>query len=219
MYQEQGGKLRVVVYGSRTLTPAERNYHLHSGKLEFLALKWAITDKFKDYLFYAPTSVVFTDINLLTYIMSSSKLNATGHRWVEELADYNFTTKYRPGKMNVDADVLSRMPLDMNSYTRTCTEEVSQDGFGATIQAVREQSKGSTPWITAVTGDATTPEITPEDLNVKVFSPQEIKEAQHKDTVISRVIHYKSHGARPFGTQLKHDPRDVNTLVREWNKL
>lgn len=28
-------------YGSRTLNPAERNYHLHSGKLEFLALKWA----------------------------------------------------------------------------------------------------------------------------------------------------------------------------------
>ena len=55
LYQEQGGKLRVVGYGSRTLTPAERNYHLHSGKLEFLALKWAITDKFRDYLYYAPS--------------------------------------------------------------------------------------------------------------------------------------------------------------------
>lgn len=42
LYQKQGGRLRVVGYGSRTLTPAERNYHLHSGKLEFLALKWAI---------------------------------------------------------------------------------------------------------------------------------------------------------------------------------
>ena len=68
-------------------------------------------------------------------------------------------------------------------------------------------------------GDATTPEITPEDLNVKLFSPQKVKEVQHKDTVISRVIHYKFHGARPNGTQLKHDPHDVNTLVREWNKL
>ena len=46
LYQEQGGKLRVVGYGSRTLTPAERN---------FLALKWAITDKFRDYLNYAPS--------------------------------------------------------------------------------------------------------------------------------------------------------------------
>jgi len=86
-------KLRVVGYGSRTLTPAEWN-HLHSGKLEFLALKWAVTDKFRNYLFYAPSFVVFTDSNPLTYVMSSAKLNATGHRWVAELAGYNFTIKY-----------------------------------------------------------------------------------------------------------------------------
>ena len=48
LYQEQGEKMRVVRYGSRTLTPAERNNHFDSGKLEFLALKWAFTDKFRD---------------------------------------------------------------------------------------------------------------------------------------------------------------------------
>lgn len=39
LYQRQEGRLRVIGYGSRTLSPAERNYRLHSGKLEFLALK------------------------------------------------------------------------------------------------------------------------------------------------------------------------------------
>ena len=39
LYQEQDGLMRDIASGSRTLTPAERNYHLHSGKLEFLALK------------------------------------------------------------------------------------------------------------------------------------------------------------------------------------
>lgn len=39
LYQRQQGKLRVVRYGSRTLTPPGRNYHLRNGKLEFLTLK------------------------------------------------------------------------------------------------------------------------------------------------------------------------------------
>ena len=37
LYQEQQGAIRVIAYASRTLTPAEKNYHLHSGKLDFLA--------------------------------------------------------------------------------------------------------------------------------------------------------------------------------------
>ena len=44
VYQRQDGKLRVIALGSRTLTAVERNYHLHSRKLEFVVLKWAITE-------------------------------------------------------------------------------------------------------------------------------------------------------------------------------
>lgn len=90
LYQRQDNKLRVIGFGSRTLMPAERNYHLHSGKLEFLALKWAICDKFRDYLYYAPTFTVYTDNNPLTYILTTARLNAAGHRWVGELADFHF---------------------------------------------------------------------------------------------------------------------------------
>ena len=118
LYHRQNGFLRVIAYGSRTLSPAERNYYLHSGKLEFLALKWAICDQFRDYLYYAPSFTVYTDNNPLTYVLTSAKLNATGLRWVKELADLNFTIKYRPGKANNDADTLSRIP-DSESYMNT----------------------------------------------------------------------------------------------------
>ena len=87
-YQYQDDILRVVAYGSRNLTPAEKNYHLHSRKFESLALKWAISDQFRDYLYYAPSSEVFTDSNPLIYVLSSAKLNATGLHWIGELADY-----------------------------------------------------------------------------------------------------------------------------------
>ena len=88
LYQYQNEKLRVISYASRSLSPAERNYHLHSGKLEFLALKWAVTERFHDYLGYGPPFQVFTDNNPLTYVMTSAKLNATGLRWVAELSNY-----------------------------------------------------------------------------------------------------------------------------------
>ena len=66
LYQRQDGKMRVTGYGSRSLTKAERNYHLHSGKLEFLALRWAVCEHFRDYLYYAPHFVMYTDNNPLT---------------------------------------------------------------------------------------------------------------------------------------------------------
>ena len=102
--------MRALGYASRTLSTIEKNYHLHSGKLEFLALKWAVCNHLGDFQYYAPSFNVYTDNNPLTYALSTAKLNATGNRWVSELADFRFTAKYRPGKINVDADVLSRMP-------------------------------------------------------------------------------------------------------------
>ena len=39
---------RVVAYASHSFKPSEKNYLAH--KLEVLALKWVITEKFHDYL-------------------------------------------------------------------------------------------------------------------------------------------------------------------------
>ncbi len=140
LYQRQQGKLRVIAYASRTLSQSEKRYHLHSGKLEFLALKWSVTEQFKDYLYYAPSFRVYTDNNPLTYVMSTAKLNATGIRWVGELAEYNFTIHYRPGKKNGDADGLSRMPIEIDKLIRECTEEADSDRIHATVQSMQLQN-------------------------------------------------------------------------------
>ena len=72
-------------------------------------MKWAITEKFHDYL-YGNTFIVRTDNNQLTYVSSSAKLDATGHRWLAALGNYNFKAVYKPGRQNSDADGLSRRP-------------------------------------------------------------------------------------------------------------
>ena len=155
LYQCQNGKPRVIAYGLCTLMPAEKGYHLHSGKLEFLALKWAIFDHFRDYLHYTPTFTIYTDNNPLTYVLSSAKLNATGLCWVEELANFNFNIKYQPGKVRRDADTLSRMSLDIVSYMSMCTEETTQESLNAIISSMKLQDQGESIWLSALSSDQT----------------------------------------------------------------
>ena len=104
--KQEDGWFHPVAFGSRALTIHEKNYH--STKLEFLALKWAITEHFSEYLLYQPF-VVKTDNNPLTYIMSTPNLDATGHRWVNALAKYDFRLEYQKGQDNAIADALSRI--------------------------------------------------------------------------------------------------------------
>ena len=92
--KQEDGWFHLVVYGSQALTTHEKNYH--SMKLEFLALKWAITEHFKEYLLYQPF-LVKTDNNPLMYIMTTPNLDATGHRWVRALARYDFQLEYQKG--------------------------------------------------------------------------------------------------------------------------
>ena len=107
LYQKQDGKLRVIAYASRSVSKAESNYPAH--KLEFLALKWAVCEKFHEYLYGSKSFEVFTDNNPLTYVLTSAKLDACGQRWVAKLANYNFSIKYRCGVSNTEADALSRI--------------------------------------------------------------------------------------------------------------
>ena len=69
--KQDDGRYHPVVFGSRTLMPSEQNYH--SSKLEFLALKWSITEHFREYLAYAPCYTMCTDNNPLTYVLNNAK--------------------------------------------------------------------------------------------------------------------------------------------------
>ena len=82
----------------------EKRYH--SSKLEFLALKWVVTEQFREYLLYQPFKVR-TDNNPLTYIMTTPNLDALSHRWVSALADFQMSIEYMTGADNKVADALS----------------------------------------------------------------------------------------------------------------
>lgn len=95
LYQEHSEGLRPVAFASRKLKTSERNYPVHH--LQFLALKWAVVDKFHGYLYGVRFTVRMYN-NPLTYVLSTTKLSAVGHRWLSALSTYDFDVQYRPGR-------------------------------------------------------------------------------------------------------------------------
>ena len=84
-----------------------QNYSLV--KLEFLALKWVVTEKLRDYLL-GSRFTVYNDNNPLEYV-KESRLGAAQIAWVSKLALFNFDIKYRSGKLNQAADTLRHHPM------------------------------------------------------------------------------------------------------------
>ena len=125
------GQYHPVAFASRELKGGEPKYH--SSKLEFLALKWAVTEQFREYLQYQPFTMR-TDNNPLTYILMTPNLDALGHRWVAALAGYNMRLEYLKGSDNKIADTLSCLP----------PEKLDEEAIAELLDYARAAHK---PWV------------------------------------------------------------------------
>ena len=211
LYQNQEGVDRVISFASRTLTEAEKNYHLHSGKLEFLALKWAITERFADYLRYGPPFLVYTDNNPLTYVLTSAKLNAVGQRWVNELADFNFKIKYKPGKENIDADFLSRRPMDVAELKRMCCETISPK------ESLWGSKVGEGPVVSGSVAASIL--IMQSESEVEPISTEELKIKQQEDADVGPVYRAVLTGCRPTKKEWVEWSNYSRVLMRSFRKM
>ena len=226
LYQlDEEGRERVIAYGSRTLNSSERNCPAH--KLEFLALKWAVTENFHDFL-YGNKIHVLTDNNPLTYVLTTAKLDATGHRWLAALANYDLTLTYRSGRMNIDADALSRRPPCESHDPPPESREIHVDQH--TAQAVIDYALHvdieDSPFAELVVqSGACIVEPTPDEgstaptLSEFPSEPPDWAKEQREDPVISKVIDYIGSGVCPPTRSRKKESREVNILLREWDRL
>ena len=131
-------EIRVIAYASRSLRPSEKSMRDYSlAKIELMALKWSVCDKFKDYLLWSKFTV-FTDNNPLCYI-KSSKLGAAQIRWLSELALYDFDIVYRTGKSNLVADALSHRQEVEEEIEREVLPESNDEEWIAVSYQVEEQ--------------------------------------------------------------------------------
>ena len=136
--QQKDGNICVIAYASQSLHPSERSMHNYSSaKLKLLALKWAVTEKFWDYLL-GSWFQVYMDNNPFTYVQES-KLGALQIQWLSELMLFDFTIKYQTGHSSRAADMLSHHPFNPScdfETESTDSDEVEVILYSATCNGV-----------------------------------------------------------------------------------
>ena len=186
-----------------------------SRKLELLALKWAVTDKFKDYLI-GSRFIVVTDNNPLTYVMERGKLQAIEQRWVAALAPFNFGFKYRSGRENICADFLSRIerrPWDV------CPEDVAQICARAmNTEDLPIELLSYVLGIYIANSDKTPKECEQSATILPGISWQHISDQQDKDPVIRRMKQLLKSDKPPYSKR-KQEPKEVQLLIRQWHRF
>ena len=169
----------------------ETEQRYHSNKQEFLALKWAITEQFHEYLSpYGKNRnefVVRTDNNPLTYIFTSTNVDAAGQWWVARLASYNFSLEYQKGKDNTVADFLSQM--DERLPEEEVQEYLNQIPY---------------PGVKAVLNNAITP--LEERAEQGVQPVPDCPEANQEETIVASPVRLTTTNVTNWKQEQKEDP-------------
>ena len=101
-------------------------------------------------MFYFPYFEVYTDINPLTYIKTSCQVNASSHRWVNELASFNFSIHYKPGAENNVAATLNRIPIQKDNYISEYSELCDAGEIKSILDAAVNQQDNNDSWVPTV---------------------------------------------------------------------
>ena len=205
--QEQEHGRVVICYASRSLRPVERNMNNYSSmKLELLALKWAITEKFRDHLL-GSEFIVYTDNNPLSYL-NSAKLGPTELRWASQLAQFNFTLRYRSGKANSNADALSRQ------HGSSEVEETLQDLTKSTAVCAAHTRVAYARTLAVADVNSHSPATTE---TLPGYPTEELAKQQRDDPLLQRFLKFWRDGVKPQSKALHS--RDIRALVRRWDRI
>ena len=105
LMQRQNQEYRVIAYASMSFSDTQRGYS--TTERELSAIRWAV-NTFRSFVAGIPF-VVVTDHKPLIYLHNMVSTNSRLVRTVEELSEYDFEIRYRPGSDNEAADFLSRL--------------------------------------------------------------------------------------------------------------
>ena len=205
------GHERVIAYGSRLLTKAERQYCVT--RKELLSVV-TFTRQYRSYLLgrrferqYCVTrkellSVVTFTRQYRSYLLGRRFVLRTDHgslkwlrnfrepegqlaRWLERLQEFDFEVVHRPGKKHTNADALSRVPCNQcgqESHENNCSINAT------TLQASLSPLSG-------------------------------LRAAQLADPVLGPLLQGKESGSKPNPEELGSASRHTRRLLQIWDQL
>uniref|UniRef100_A0A1B6E8Y4 RNA-directed DNA polymerase n=1 Tax=Clastoptera arizonana TaxID=38151 RepID=A0A1B6E8Y4_9HEMI len=118
-----------IAYASRTLNNSEINYS--AIEKELLAIVWA-TKHFRPYLF-GRKFTIYSDHKPLQWLFSVKEPNSKLLRWRLKLEEFDYQIKYKKGKLNQNADALSRIQLNMTEKFQKPNQSNSNEDLQQTI--------------------------------------------------------------------------------------
>lgn len=164
-------------------------------------LKWALIEKFREYLL-GNKCLVYTDNNPLSHL-SSAKLGAVEHRWAAQLASFDFELKYRSGRLNRNADALSRQ-------------------YQPELSDVQDLALGNS--VPKLLRQVAVPEgsIQAAQLVISVLpshGPTDLCSLQAADPFIQRALVFWRDQRRPTRNERENLSLQVLALLRQWDRL
>ena len=208
---------RVVAYGSKALSKAERQYSVT--KRELLAIVWA-TQHFRQYL-VGRRFILRTDHAALQWLFNFKDPEGQLARWLLQLSELEFDVQHRKGTLHSDGDALSRYP-----HRQTDSEEM----YRWVCLPVRQDSESLQSGMREPTGPSRPQESVEEPVRlcaavdeqaascgVAGLSVDDFSREQDRDESIRELKAWKARKVRPEGKHLK--AADAPQLLREWRRL
>ena len=168
--EQEDGKLHPIAYSSRSLSKAECNYGIT--EMEALGVVWG-AKHFRAYL-YGHKCIVYTDHSPLRSMLNAQHPSGKLARWSQSLCEFDLELRYRPGRVNSNADALSRAPVVGYHHLENDDEEAQI----AQVSADHEVND------------------TPQPIS-------EVAELQLADVEVGQVLRYVRDGVEPVDARVK----------------
>ena len=183
--QKQNGVERVICYGARKLTTAEKNYSSNKGEI-LAAIHFIRTWRY--YLMRRPF-ILRVDHQAMRWLKTMDPPTGLVGRWIETLSSYDFQVEFRKGKAHSNADSLSRC-----DHARDPTEEEEMESREETLHSITRQMPRQVSRIIEV----------PNSISTELF-----REEQVRDESIKHVRGWIERNEFPIRKDIRHLPEQA----------